>query len=356
MLGDMPSAFLSDREPVLSIPVAKAILSVAVVACSLGSVAPVAAQSEDDKENARRLFQEGVTLFNRGQFVEACPKFEESLALFAGVGTRGKLAECYERSGRTASAWRLYLEVEKLARQMNDPQRAKVAAQRAKVLKARLARLTIKPGPSFELDGFKIERDKIEQPPRTFDIPVVVDPGSYRIRAVATGHKPWSGTVRLGEGEARTVKVPALVPDGLIPGDNDTTDNPSGSESSQTDRPRPGRRAGIALLGVGAAILAVGTGYSGIRAIALSDRVDGDCLDDPNACNDPGESENRTDLVTAIRWANVTAAIGGVTAAAGVYLWWRSTKRTAARQDERAWLFTPAVGPHSIGVAFSGRM
>lgn len=323
------------------------ILAAAIVAIGFGSSSPVAAQSDANKEKARKLFQEGVKLFNRGQFEEACPMFEESLTLFAGVGTRGKLAECYERSGRTASAWRLYKEVAKLARQMNDAQRAKVAAKRAKTLEARLARLTIKPGPSFQLDGFKIERDKVEQPHRTYDLAVVVDPGSYRIRALAPGHEPWNGMVQLKEGESKVVEVPALVPDGLIP----TEKTDSASPTGRRDGASTGRLAGIMLLGLGGLSLIGGTSYFGLTAYFANRESDG-C--EPT-CSMEDEDANEKAMRNAAL-ANVSAGVGVATIAAGAFLLWRARKRAAASRDERAWQLIPSVGSDSIGVALSGRL
>lgn len=45
-----------------------------------------------------------MRLFAEAQYGEACEQFEASLALVPGMGTRGKLAECYEKVGRTAIA------------------------------------------------------------------------------------------------------------------------------------------------------------------------------------------------------------------------------------------------------------
>src|SRR5688572_18113756 len=53
--------------------------------------APVKEESE-----ARKLFKEGRSLAAEGRHAEACPKFEQSLQLEAGVGTRFNLADCYE--------------------------------------------------------------------------------------------------------------------------------------------------------------------------------------------------------------------------------------------------------------------
>ena len=311
-------------------------VATAVVALILGLPGgPVAAQSEGDHEQARKLFKEGVTLFNRGQFVEACPKFEASLALFAGVGTRGKLAECYERVGRTASAWRLYVEVEKLAMRMNDPLRAKVAGERAKALEARLAKLTINPGSSVQLDGFKVERDKVVQPSRIYDIAVKVDPGSYRIHASAPGYEPWTESVQVAEGKSAIVAIPALRP-------RDTAGGPTRRQV-----------LGMSLVGVGAVSLLGGTTYFGVTAKASWDKVSQACRDGDVACT-PQEREDGADATSRANVATVFAAVGVVAAGAGAILWLRSGK--SGRSREQAWRVTPVLGTDSVAVMLSGRL
>ena len=70
----------------------------------LASVAQPA-QAQSDSAAARALFAEGRNLMADERYAEACPKFEESLRLDHGMGTQFNLAHCWEKLGRTASAW-----------------------------------------------------------------------------------------------------------------------------------------------------------------------------------------------------------------------------------------------------------
>src|SRR6266498_1038121 len=79
---------------------------------------PGAASAQVSAENraaAQALFDLGRTLITSGRAEEACPKFEESQRLDPGVGTQLNLADCYDRTGRTASAWTLYIEAPRVA-------------------------------------------------------------------------------------------------------------------------------------------------------------------------------------------------------------------------------------------------
>src|SRR5580698_3214939 len=94
------------------------------LALGIGTIAATGgealAQNAPDQAEARTLFDDGVRLFKAGDFPAACSKLGASYHLFAGIGTRGKLAECYEKVGRTASAWAMYREVAALAGKPGD--------------------------------------------------------------------------------------------------------------------------------------------------------------------------------------------------------------------------------------------
>src|SRR6516164_3682204 len=67
--------------------------------------------SPQDQAVAQSLYDEAKTLMNAKNFVQACPKLEESQRLDPSPATEFHLADCYEQVGRTASAWAAFLEV-----------------------------------------------------------------------------------------------------------------------------------------------------------------------------------------------------------------------------------------------------
>ena len=120
----------------------KRLVSALALCVVLPALAPAArAASPQDKAAAQALFDEGMKQFKAGNFKEACPKFEASLARFEGLGTRGKLAECYEKVGKVASAWAAYREVAVYAKRAGDKRREQVAEDRAKQLERLVARI-----------------------------------------------------------------------------------------------------------------------------------------------------------------------------------------------------------------------
>jgi hypothetical protein len=312
-----------------------------VVVALLGGVAQ-GQPSSDQMAQAQAIFDEGIRLFNVGRFEEACPKFEASLALVAGIGTRGKLAECYEELGKTASAWRLYREVARLSRRTNDTLRERVASERVRALEPRLGRLTIRPGPSVTVQGFEVRSNGKIVEPRIFDSEQIVDPGTYIIVVGAPGHTEWSSTIRVGEGKRAAVEIGALQPMG-----DAGQDTPSPGSG-----PSPVRMAAYGLMGVGLVSVFGGGTYFGLKASAKWDEAfDGHCDRATLECDDVGlglaDDANRN-----ANFANLSVGVGVVAAAAGAVLWWR-TRDVADKGNQQAVTLSPSLLPQGMGLVLS---
>src|SRR5271156_1769624 len=72
--------------------------------------APAPPASATDKVAAEALFEEGRRLVAAGSFADACPKFADSERLDPSGGALLNLASCYEKLGRSATAWVTYRE------------------------------------------------------------------------------------------------------------------------------------------------------------------------------------------------------------------------------------------------------
>src|SRR5258708_7761282 len=78
------------------------------------------AQPPPDEARADTLFTAAKQLRDGGQVADACPMFAESKRLAPAVGVTLYLADCYERLGRTASAWGQFPDPRGLARARRD--------------------------------------------------------------------------------------------------------------------------------------------------------------------------------------------------------------------------------------------
>jgi len=173
------------------------------------------AEGTKDADSARILFKEGRALVSDGKYTEACEKFEQSLKLDAGIGTKFNLADCYEHLGRTATAHGLFLEVAAIARQAGQADREQAAEARAKALVPQLHQLTI--NVKGNQSGLTIQRDGVEVQPSKWGVPQPVDPGMYNIVVTAQGKKPWSQKVEVPRTGDATLEIPELEDEAPAP-------------------------------------------------------------------------------------------------------------------------------------------
>src|SRR5215472_11740688 len=184
--------------------------------CALGCIAaltalvgPAAAQGSD-VGRAEALFHEAVKLMDAGKLDEACPKFADSQRLVRGLGTTLYLAACYERSGRTASAWAQFRLAESLANARGD-KRAAIAHDRAEALEAALPKVKLAVAPEANVPGLEIRQDGslVDKPEWGAELPI--DPGAHSFSARAPHKTEWSTKVTIPVGKGTTtVAFPAL--------------------------------------------------------------------------------------------------------------------------------------------------
>ncbi len=160
---------------------------------------------------AEALFQDARQLMQDGKFAEACPKLVDSNKLDPAVGTLLYLGECYEKNGQTASAWATFQVAAESAHKASQPERARVASDRASALLAKLSKITITVAAQARTAGLEVKRDGTDVGEATWGVGVPVDPGEHVIVAKAPGKKDWSQTVRVEpDGKIAAVEIPAL--------------------------------------------------------------------------------------------------------------------------------------------------
>jgi hypothetical protein len=260
-----------------------------------------------------------------GLFDQACPKFEAALKLLRGVGVLLNLADCYDRTGRTASAWTTYSRAHRLAEEKNDD-RAELAAQRATALEPRLVKLTIVVPNESTVPGLEVLRDgvPIEEPFWGTDIPV--DPGAYVVEARAPGRLAWSRRVSV-TAESASITVPPLEVDpSAVP-----------VEEKRPDAPRDeglGTQRVLALVAGGAGIVGVGVGaVFGIVSMSKHNEAEESCVSQGGqyVCNEAG-FDAADAAIGAGNVSTIGFIAGGVLLAAGVVLWITAPSSQASTQ------------------------
>jgi len=275
----------------------------------LSHAAPLRAQTAQERALAEVLFREGVELGARGKHVEACDRFEASQKKDPALGTLLYLADCYDRVGRTASAWISFVEARQQARASGQSEREQIASRRIADLERRLSTIQIEVEHEARLNGLVVEMNGTTVPASSFGVPIPVDPGRSYVRATAPGHFAWTQVLYVEPGPGRRkIEVPAL-----------SRPVPRDQPQSEVREPAPGppRWFGFALGGAGVFGLGAAT-LLGVRAHELDRDSRGECRsDDENACNAAGKSL-RDRAFGAANAATVAAVAGSALLAAGV--------------------------------------
>ncbi len=285
---------------------------------------PAFAQSSN-KAAAEALFIDGRNLMAAGKHAEACPKFEARQKLEPGLGTMLNLAQCYEATGKTASAWAQYREAIPLARAAGSREREELASERAKALESRLSTLTIRAmGGGATGVALDVRRDGMSVDPAELGTPIPVDPGPHKVEATAPGRAPWSTTVEVAANATSvSIEIPQLeaAPSdhpqpGAGPAVGPAVDQGPTADTTQGSMQKP-LAIGVAAVGV----VGLGLGaYFGLAAGSSWDDAKAGCQDYPFDCSQAA-LDSESSATSQARVSTIAFIAGGVAVAAGAVLW-----------------------------------
>lgn len=274
------------------------------------------APTASEKAAAEALFNEGTELMSQENFGAACSKFEASSAIESGLGVKLWLADCYDRAGRTASAWALFSEAASLAHQSGQAERERAASERAVELEGRLSKLALEPPPAGLPKGLVVTLNGAKIPVASLGSALPVDPGPQRVvlRAPAYRELVLETLVPSGPGTVK-LAVPQLKREPAaqsVQVDRSTAVEPSSPGATQ-------RTLGYAVGGLGLLSFA-GAGVLAYHAHSLDQDSRAHCLvDEPNACDVEGASL-REQARTFGNVATGLLAAGGALSVTGVVL------------------------------------
>jgi serine/threonine-protein kinase len=334
-----------------------------IAALSARAPSALAQTSASDKAAAEALFDQGVQLMKQSSFAEACGKLEQSQRFDPAVGTLLYLGECYERIGRTASAWATFREAASLAGNEGQAERARVASNRARELEPKLSRLAVEVSAELsKLPGITVRRGSARLEPSLFGVPLPVDPGEIRIEVTAPGYETFSTVTTVpAAGGSASVRVPMLVKGA----DPEPAPSPSvaprepvatAAATSREFTVAPAEPSGLSgqqTLGLvvgGVGLVGVGVGsFFGVRAITKN----GDALEH---CDEQGLCENQTGL-DLTKEAKDAAGIANIALGAGAALLITGTALylTGNPQQQRALRITPILTTNAAGAQLGGR-
>lgn len=284
-----------------------------------------AAGERRDPVAAEALFQQARNLMDAAQDAAACPKLEESQRLDPGVGTLMYLALCYERVGKTASAWSTYRVAASAARNARQLEREGIAKSRADALEPRLSRLVLRV-PAQHAPGLTVMRDGVALGQAAWNVGVPVDPGTHHIAASALHYLPYAASVEVPPDGAQIVfEVPMLQPAAQAheqvrhadPAPGSRT-HPTAPVDTQGNRLGTQQWVGIGVGALGAVGFGLGT-YFALRSRALDDKANQHRAPGTDIYDDYGFDLNQQALDHR-DWARWSFVAGGVALAAGATL------------------------------------
>ncbi|HYP98571.1 MAG TPA: tetratricopeptide repeat protein [Polyangiaceae bacterium] len=331
-------------------------LGLSAFACVSGAAGSVSAQLASESATAQALFDHAKALMRDGKYAEACATLEESRRIESRSGTSLNLADCYEHSGRLASAWSTFVEAAALARAAGDKERESGARERAAGLAPRLSNLVIEVPFAESTPGLEITRDDQLVGSAQWKLPLPADSGPHLISATAPGRQRWQAQV-IVQDDGSTVSVvvpdldptapqPVVRPDSAAPA---AIVAPGSAAAPAATHDRSRMSTGVITAGVVTGVLAAGTVVTGI--------LYGVKLHDYHTANDqlaPNRDELHSQTVS-LGVANL-ALLGGTAVAAGVtvFLWTR-----APSQHEKATStleLRGVAGPALTGLTLGGAL
>jgi serine/threonine-protein kinase len=335
--------------------------------CCVGVSLPTPARAEAgaaQKAAAESLFDDALKAMKSGHFAEACPKLEESERIDPAIGTLLYLGECYEKTGRTASAWATFREAASAAQAQGETERTRVAAARADRLQPSLSKLTLKvAAETAQLPTLRVTRDNVLVAKTLFGVAIPVDPGKYRIVASADGYQSHEVEVEVAaNGDSKNLEIPALAVSTTPPVAAAGAAAAAASASTQPAAATPqapapaaggnGLRTAAYVSGaLGVVSLGIGT-YFGVKAISKNNDAK-DACPDANACHDPNGESLANDAQNAATVSNITIAVGAAFVVAGVVLYLTSAPKEKPESSAHLELH-PLVSRDLAGIGFGG--
>jgi hypothetical protein len=295
------------------------------------------AQSDDDKAQARVLYQEGNAALKANDCAGAADKYLRAEKLYHAPTILVGLGRAYVCLGKFVKAKEQYNKVIREALPPDAPEPFRVALEDAKReivgLDAKIGFVTITiTGPTEPV----VTVDDEPVPVAALGVKRPVDAGTHVVKASANGFRAGEASFTVAAGQEQAVTL-------ALEADPDAVVTPGGAAAGGDKTKDTLQLVGFIALGVGAAGLIVG-GITGGLAIGKHGDLSDNCPD--GRC--PASQQDTLDDFNTFGTASTIAFIaGGVVAAAGIVL---VVVGSTGRSSEQA---TLTLGPGSVQL--SGR-
>jgi len=316
----------------------------ALLVCGLWGMPALAAT--ENEQAAQAAFDEALKLMRLKRYAEACAHLARSQELDPAMGTQFRLAECYEKLGRVASAYDQYIAVAEAAKADKQIQREAVARSRASALESKVARLTLDISPSVAaLKGVEIRRDGVIVEKNDWGRAVTIDLGDHVVTVQAPGKQAFERKLWADASAKLVVSVAAL------------DEKPSSEPKPRSPIPT------YVLLGTGGVGIGLGITFLALRAgrVTAAKNSSEQIIAEGGNCRADGPAEFRTKCATLLDIAKrgdtygtvsiVSFSVGGAALIGmGAYLLWPNPKPS----DEAKFRIVPMLDPTRAGFVAAG--
>lgn len=320
---------------------ARRLLGALAMALATSALAPRAlAQTTEELQAARELFQEAFADEQQQRYPEALEKFQRVAKVKESASVRYRIATVLMAMGRLREARDLFraLAADKSALPPSDQEISDSAAERSAELDRRIPRLALRLEDNPPED-VHVTIDGAPVPVSTTPRPIELDPGEHLVVATGRGSAPSEQKITLADGAG---EVPYAV-----------TLEPARSPEQEPPPSERGATLGWAAIGGGGVLFVTGAVLLLAREGAIGD-IEGAC---------PGgvcPTSRRTDVESDRSRAELFGPLGGAlavvglaAAGAGVYLLVRSGGSTATPAPAKAAVsLAPALGGARLALTF----
>jgi hypothetical protein len=287
------------------------------------------ATPKTDADLAQKFFVEGRVFVERGEYAEACARFEASRKLAPeAIGTLLNLGICNDRLSKFATAITFFRSVLEHG-DGGRTDRLELAKGRLAELQPLLSHIRVAVPPRSRVDGLVVKLDGHELAPSAWDIDLEADGGEHTIEASAPDREPSIQKATVDPQRGRTVvTVPML------------------------ERPTDHRPLAYVVGGVGAAAFAAGIGVG----ISLVARCGGLFVDTCKAVDEAptGEHADKFRSLRTQAWVSTALlAAGAVGVGVGTIILFKAKRPASNAASAPAW--SVGLQPTAPGVDVRAR-
>lgn len=302
-----------------------------------------AGSPEQEKAQARQLYEQAAADMAAQAYDRACPRFEEASKLDPlHVRTLISLATCEDRWGKLVSAQQRLELARALAVEQGATDKITEIDKLSTDVKKRIPRLKILLAPRFaKAHELAVFRSGVVVSKADYGKAVPLNIDTYELTASSPDAGVWNTKIQMKAGHTAEITIGGAKEATYLT--NEAADELARAGDSSPRTAGPGRALGFTGLSLGAAGIAAGSILGGLAISKNNASDDGHC-DAANRC-DPVGTQLRRDAQGYATASTALFAVGGVLLVGGIVLVAVSPSKT-----NQSTAMSLSIGPGSVRI------